>query len=138
MEVKSTSVAGFLRMKLLTWLKPLRVRSHRYVEEQAQIEAWLGLIVEGAARSADLALEIAECARLIKGYGDTHARGRGNFRKLDERVIRPALAGRYAVPLAIDAIAAARTAALADPEGERLDKTLEEIEQRAARRVAAE
>jgi hypothetical protein len=40
--------------------------------------------------------------------------------------------------MAIDAVAAARTAALADPEGERLDKTLEEIEQRAARRVAAE
>jgi indolepyruvate ferredoxin oxidoreductase beta subunit len=103
-----------------------------------QIEAWLGLVVAAASRSADLALEIADCARLIKGYGDTHARGRANFRKVDERVIQPALAGRYAVPLAIDAIAAARTAALADPEGERLEKTLEEIEQRAARRVAAE
>jgi indolepyruvate ferredoxin oxidoreductase beta subunit len=138
MEVKSTSVAGFLRMKLLASLKPLRARSHRYVEEQAQIEAWLGLVVAAASRSADLALEITDCARLIKGYGDTHARGRANFRKLEERVIQPALAGRYAVPMAIDAVAAARTAALADPEGERLDKTLEEIEQRAARRVAAE
>jgi indolepyruvate ferredoxin oxidoreductase, beta subunit len=138
MEVKSTSVAGFLRMKLLASLKPLRVWSHRYVEEQAQIEAWLSLVVAAASRSADLALEIADCARLIKGYGDTHARGRANFRKVDERVIQPALAGRYAVPLAIDAIAAARTAALADPEGERLEKTLEEIERRAARRVAAE
>ena len=40
--------------------------------------------------------------------------------------------------MAVDAIAAARTAALADPESERFEKTLEEIEQRAQPRVASE
>jgi indolepyruvate ferredoxin oxidoreductase, beta subunit len=138
MEVKSTSVAGFVRMRLLASLKPLRLWSHRSVEEQSQIEAWLGLVVEAASQSAALALEIADCARLIKGYGDTHVRGRANFGKLEERVMRPALAGRYSVPMAVDAIAAAHTAALADPEGERFEKTLEEIERRAQRRVAAD
>ena len=29
---------------------------------------------------AELALEVAECARLIKGYGDTHKRGSANYR----------------------------------------------------------
>ena len=33
------------------------------------------LIAEAARRSGELALEVAECARLIKGYGDTYARG---------------------------------------------------------------
>jgi indolepyruvate ferredoxin oxidoreductase beta subunit len=102
-----------------------------------RIVAWLGLVVEAASQSADLALEIADCAQLIKGYGDTHVRGRANFGKLEERVIRPALAGRYSVPMAVDALAAARTAALADPKGERFEKALEEIERRAQRRVGA-
>jgi indolepyruvate ferredoxin oxidoreductase, beta subunit len=61
-----------------------------------------------------------------------------NYRKIEARVIRPALAGSYALPIAIDAVAAARTAALADPEGERLEQTLREIEQRATRPIAAE
>ena len=38
--------------------------------------------------------EVVECARLIKGYGDTYARGLGNFRQIEARLIAPALAGR--------------------------------------------
>lgn len=138
MTVKSNSVTGFLRLKLLAGLRPWRPRSHRYREEQAQIEAWLALVAEAARRSAELAVEIADCARLIKGYGETHARGRANFAAIEARVIRPALAGRYAVAAAVDAVAAARIAALADPEGDRLERTLAEIEERAVRRIAAE
>jgi indolepyruvate ferredoxin oxidoreductase, beta subunit len=138
MTVKSNSVSGFLRLKLLASLRRWRPASHRFREEQAQIEAWLALIAEAAALSAALALEIAECARLIKGYGETHARGLANFRKIEERLIRPALAGRYPAALATDAVAAARIAALADPEGDRLDRTLAEIAARAARPLAAE
>ncbi|HZB90270.1 MAG TPA: indolepyruvate oxidoreductase subunit beta family protein [Stellaceae bacterium] len=138
MTVESTAVTGFLRLKLLASLRRWRPRSLRYHEEQAQIEAWLALIAAAAAHSADLAREIAECARLIKGYGDTHARGLANFGKIEARLLRPALAGRFAVATAVDAVAAARVAALADPEGERLDRTLAEIEERAPRKLAAE
>ncbi|MGO8918742.1 MAG: indolepyruvate oxidoreductase subunit beta family protein [Stellaceae bacterium] len=138
MEVKSSSVSGFLRLKLLASLRRWRRWSHRYIEEQAQIEAWLALVSAAATLSPALALEIADCARLIKGYGETHARGLANYRKIEARTIRPALAGTYAAAVAIDAVAAARTAALADPEGDRLEKTLGEIEQRASRRIAAE
>jgi indolepyruvate ferredoxin oxidoreductase, beta subunit len=137
MEVKSSSVSGFLRLKLLASLRRWRPASHRYVEEQRQIEAWLALVIVAAPLSPALALEITECARLIKGYGETHARGLANYRKIEERVIRPALAGRYGAAPAADAVASARAAALADPDGERLDKTLGEIEARVPRAVAA-
>ena len=85
-----------------------------------------------------MALEVTECARLIKGYGDTHARGLGNYRLIEERLIRPALAGQIPGPRAADAIASARTAALLDPEGEGLAICLAEIEGQSALRVAAE
>ena len=87
-------------------------------------------------QSAELALEIAECARLIKGYGDTHARGVANYRKIEARVIRPVLAGGYALPARSTRSPSARTAALVDPEGEGLEQTFAEIERRGLRRAA--
>ena len=116
----------------------MRPYGHRYKQEQAQIESWLGLIAEAAKRSGELGLEVAECARLIKGYGDTYARGLANYRSIEASVIRPALAGQIPTKRAADALASARTAALVDPEGESLAKCLAEIEGQASFRIAAE
>jgi len=138
MEINSTSVSGYLRFLMLAKLRALRPYGIRYKEEQEQIEAWLAQIIKAAPLSTPLALEIAECARLIKGYGDTHARGLGNYRTIEARVIRPALAGQIGALRAADAIASARTAALVDPEGESLAKCLAEIEGQSALRMAAE
>ena len=74
-----------------------------------------------------LAREIAECARLTKGYGDTYKRGLANYRRITAQVIVPALACRMPPQVAADAVANARTAALADPEGESLSRTLAAI-----------
>lgn len=78
-----------------------------------------------------MALEIADCARLIKGYGETHRRGSSNYAAIDRAVIAPALAGTLPPALAADAVASARVAALADPEGNSLSRTLAEITDRA-------
>jgi indolepyruvate ferredoxin oxidoreductase, beta subunit len=138
MEVNSASVSGFLRFWLLAKLRPWRRSSSRYQQEQAAIESWLRLVVEAAERSSELALEIVECARLIKGYGDTHKRGTANFHAVETRVIRPILLGHIPLHRGADAVASARTAALVDPEGEGLAKCLAAIEQQAAFPVAAE
>jgi indolepyruvate ferredoxin oxidoreductase beta subunit len=138
MEIKSTAVSGFLRFWLLAKLRVWRPRSHRYAQEQHAIEAWLASVVRAAARSAELALEIVECAGLIKGYGDTHKRGSANYERIERVVMAPALAGGIAIERAIDAIASARVAALADPDGESLARCLAQIEGRMASRVAPE
>jgi len=137
MEVNSTSISGYLRFLILAKLRTLRPYGYRYKQEQGQIDAWLALIRDAVRLSPELALEIAECARLIKGYGDTHARGVANYHAIERRVIRPALAGQIALPRAIDAIASARAAALVDPEGESLARCLADVEEPALR-VAAE
>lgn len=126
MEINSTSVSGYLRFVLLAKLRAVRPYGHRYAQEQAQIESWLGLIAQAAQRSTALALEVTECARLIKGYGDTHARGSANYRRIEEALIRPAIAGDMPLERAVDALASARTAALVDPDGESLAKCLVE------------
>jgi indolepyruvate ferredoxin oxidoreductase beta subunit len=138
MELKTTSIFGYTRFWALAKLKRFRPKSWRYAEEQAAIEAWLARVAAAAKLSPDLALEIAECARLIKGYGDTFKRGAANYATIEAGVIAPALEGRMPVRAGIDAIASARTAALLDPEGEGLARALAAIEQQVSLPLAAE
>ena len=77
-----------------------------------------------AARSVELAREIAELARLIKGYGDTARRGIASYRRIESEIIEPALAGTLTAKVAVDAIANARVAALGDPDGDALSRML--------------
>jgi indolepyruvate ferredoxin oxidoreductase beta subunit len=138
MELKTTTVWGYLRFWFLAKLRRFRPKSWRYAEEQAAIESWLALVVAAARLSGALAREVAECARLIKGYGDTWKRGSSNYAMIVARVIVPVLEGRIGVAQGIDAIASARTAALVDPEGESLAKALAAIGQQVALPLAAE
>lgn len=139
MHVRSTTVWGFLRLRLLAGLRWWRPHSFRYIEEQAEIERWLGQVRAAAPLGGNLAQEIAELARLIKGYGETYKRGLGNYRRISDEVIAPALAGRMTPRAAADAVASSRVAALADPEGESLARTLAAIASAAPRlRQAAE
>jgi indolepyruvate ferredoxin oxidoreductase beta subunit len=122
MHVNTSGVFGYLLVRALAWLKPWRPRSMRYAEEQALIERWLAAVRAAVPRSTALALEIAECAGLLKGYGETHRRGRSNFLAiLDALVESPATADAAAQAAAIRK---AREAALADPEQKALEKTL--------------
>jgi indolepyruvate ferredoxin oxidoreductase, beta subunit len=138
MEVNTASVSGFLRFWLLAKLRVWRPRCYRFAEEQRAIDAWLGHIVEAARLSVDLAFEIAECAQLIKGYGDTWKRGTANYQLIERRIIRPALAGSIPPRQGVDALASARAAALADPEGEALMQCLAELDQHRGMPIAAE
>jgi indolepyruvate ferredoxin oxidoreductase beta subunit len=122
MHVKTSGVFGYLMVRPLAWLKPWRPFSYRYLEEQGLIERWLSRVREAAARSPALALEVAECATLLKGYGETHRRGKANFLAiLDALVENPATADPAEQA---KAIRKAREAALADPEGKALGGAL--------------
>ena len=122
MHVKTSGVAGFLLVRALAWLKPWRPRSLRYAEEQALIGRWLGAIREAAPRSTALSLEIAECAGLLKGYGETHRRGLANFLAIFDALVENPATADPADQAA--AIRKACEAALADPEGLALQKDL--------------
>jgi len=79
-------------------------------------------VAEAAKRDPALALEIAECARLLKGYGETHRRGLAHFLAIfDALVENPPTADPVEQAAAIRK---AREAALADPEGRKLEQSL--------------
>jgi indolepyruvate ferredoxin oxidoreductase beta subunit len=122
LRIRTTSVFGFLLMRSMAWLRPLRQHTSRFRDEQFLIERWLAAIRGAAAIDAGLAFEIAQCARLLKGYGDTHKRGLGNFLRIFEDLVEgsPHLSSRERTA----AIREAREAALADPEGRKLAQAL--------------
>jgi indolepyruvate ferredoxin oxidoreductase beta subunit len=122
MHLKTSGLFGYLLVRSLAWLKPWRPHSYRYREEQELMERWLARVRDAAARSLPLAMEVAECARLIKGYGETHRRGKANFLAIfDALVDNPATADPAEQARAIRK---ARDAALADPEGKALGGAL--------------
>lgn len=123
MHVKTTSVSGFLLLRCLASLRPLRPFTSRWREEQELIDRWLAAVIAAAKHHPALALEIASCGRLIKGYGETHARGKSNFLRILDTLVDGELIGDPEARA--KAIRAAREGALADPEGRKLEQTLE-------------
>jgi indolepyruvate ferredoxin oxidoreductase beta subunit len=121
-KLHSHSVVGLLALRSLAALKALRRHGSRFHAEQAMIERWLAAVERGAREDAALGSELAECGRLIKGYGATNERGKGNLLHVVEHLAAEAQfetpAGRAA------AIRAARNAALADDSGKALDQML--------------
>lgn len=115
LRIQTTSVWGFTVLSTLARLQPLRRRSLRFGLEQERIEGWLKEIREAAATDYALAVEIAELQNLIKGYGETHARGLENYRAIMEHM--PTIKARRD-PAAT--VARLRAAALADESGEPL------------------
>lgn len=120
--IKTTSLRGFLMLYMLAKLRPLRRRSLRFAEEQAALDAWLDLVAETARSDYALALQVARMRNLVKGYGDTHARGRMKFDRLV--ALLPSLRGRTDAGALLEGLI---KAALADEEGKALDKAVAEL-----------
>jgi indolepyruvate ferredoxin oxidoreductase beta subunit len=78
----TTSLAGFLQLYALASLRSWRRGSLRFRREQGGIEDWLSILPPLARDHYDLAVAVAECPRLIKGYGDTHERGEASFQAI--------------------------------------------------------
>ena len=122
LTLRSDTVVGVMALRALAAMRRLRRSSQRYAEEQAAIGRWLDAVVAGAAADWRLGHEIALAGRLVKGYGETNARGKRNLGHLLEHV---AQGGEFATPAErAQAVREAREAALADEGGRALDAAL--------------
>jgi indolepyruvate ferredoxin oxidoreductase beta subunit len=104
-------VTGFMTLYLLASLRPLRRSSLRFRRETQSMLAWLSQVERAAALDYDLAVELAACQNLVKGYGETHARGMRSFTAIMEEASQGASSHR---------VARLRQAALSDEAGEAL------------------
>lgn len=117
--VRTSSVSGFLQLYAIAGLRRWRRGSLRFAVEQQRIDAWLAEIERLAKRDPALALEVARAQRLVKGYGDTHARGWSNFQKL-----MGALPRLEQDPAGAPRLRDLAAAALSDESGQTLERLL--------------
>ena len=112
--IRTSSLHGYLLLRCVASARRWRRSTTRFADENARIEQWLARIAQTAAFNPALALEIAQCQRLVKGYSDTHARGVRNYELLMEAALR---AGQALAPATLREL---RDAALADEHGQQL------------------
>jgi indolepyruvate ferredoxin oxidoreductase beta subunit len=95
-RVRTTSVLGFLRVWGLGRLRFLRSSSLRYQRESALMARWERAVVEAAALDQELAVEVAELARVVKGYGEVRRRLARELDSLLEAPVPAAMAAARA------------------------------------------
>jgi indolepyruvate ferredoxin oxidoreductase beta subunit len=127
-QIRTGTISGFLMLHTLGGLKRWRRSTLRFQQENARIEEWLGRIEQLAADHYALAVELARAQRLIKGYGETHARGWRSFLALVGQLEFLATRSDGAVVLS-----RLQDAALADEEGQTLAREIAALESLDAR-----
>ena len=115
--IQTSSVRGFLMLSLVACAKHWRRTTLRYKSENAMIENWLDLVVTFAKMDSTKTLEWVKCQVLVKGYGDTHARGVKNFNLIHALV-------KNNLKISAVQIQELRAAALADEQGTSLNAVL--------------
>ncbi|MDQ0587030.1 indolepyruvate oxidoreductase subunit beta family protein [Variovorax paradoxus] len=116
--IQTSSLHGYLMLRTVAAMKRWRRSTMRYAEENRRIEEWLQRIAATAQRNPELAVELAQCQRLVKGYSDTHERGIRNYDTVMRAVER---AGAQLAPATLREL---RDAALADEHGHKLQAAL--------------
>jgi len=116
--IQTSSLRGYLMLRTVAAMKRWRLSTMRYAEENRRIEEWLQRIAATAQRNPELAVELAQCQRLVKGYSDTHERGIRNYDTVMRAVER---AGAQLAPATLREL---RDAALADEHGHKLQAAL--------------
>ncbi|VWX55916.1 putative indolepyruvate oxidoreductase subunit B [Burkholderiales bacterium 8X] len=116
--IQTSSLHGYLMLRTVAAMKRWRRSTLRYAEENRRIEEWLQQIAATAARHPELAVEVAQCQRLVKGYSDTHERGIRNY---DTVMAAFRQAGASLAPATLREW---RDAALADEHGNQLKAVL--------------
>jgi indolepyruvate ferredoxin oxidoreductase beta subunit len=125
-RISTSTISGFLLLRSISAFRRFRRASLRFEIENQRIEAWLGQIAAIAARNQELAVELAECQTLVKGYGDTHERGWSSFSQITSLV--PSLVDH---PKGAAQLRVLREAALADDTGAQLERAISSLRAQA-------
>lgn len=110
-NIRTNSLHGYLAFYMVAKLKRLRRASLVYQIEQGNIESWLQAVATAATKDYGLAVALAKCGRLIKGYGATRERGTGNLKRI-------LMVFEHRGDIRGEDIDKLREAALADDQGE--------------------
>lgn len=122
-RVRTGTIRWFLLLYVLAGLKRFRRGTLRHANETAHRDAWLARVRAAARQDYQLALELLQARRLVKGYSDTHARGQSKFDQV--MTVAARLEGRAD---AADWVRRLREAALKDEDGVELAAAIKTVD----------
>ena len=126
-QISTSSIGGFALLRGIASLRRFRRATLRFQTEDERIDLWLQQIRALASADYALAVEIAECQNLVKGYGDTHERGWRSFSEIC--ALAATLVGSGGGAQQVKRL---REAALADDSGEKLGQAVAALKLSAA------
>jgi indolepyruvate ferredoxin oxidoreductase beta subunit len=115
-------LGGYFELYAIAGLRRWRRKSLRFQKEIQRINEWLVHIPTLAQENYALAVEFAECPQMVKGYGDTHQRGKECF-----DAVMKVLPKLRLLDEAAPRLKKLREAALADDTGQKLAEALREL-----------
>lgn len=118
-KVATSSLRGFLLLSLLAGGRRWRRSTLRFRREESAIGQWLERVRQCATEDYAAAIELLQCQKLVRGYGDTHERGSRNF-----ALIMAVYDARRGEPDLAALLRRLCAAALADEKGEKLAQLL--------------
>lgn len=114
-QIRTSTITGFAMLRLIAGMRRWRRGTYRFAQEHRRIADWLHEVEEAASRDYDLAVELANCQKLVRGYGETFERGLRHFELICEAARK--LAGRAG---SAAQLAGLRELATTDDRGEKL------------------
>jgi indolepyruvate ferredoxin oxidoreductase beta subunit len=121
-RVQTGTLFWFLGLYVVSALRRTRRGTLRHMREVEHREAWLLAAANLLAMNYDLAVEVLNNRRLVKGYSDTHARGLSKFDRVMSAL--PTLRDREDGAAWMKRL---RQAALLDENGVALDGALKTV-----------
>ena len=118
--IRPKTIFGYLLLRSVAKLRFMRKSTFKYKTENKRIIAWLNALGDYSKENPELALEVARCPKILKGYGDTHARGINRFSRIMAFAERDKNNAETA-----KRVAELRDAALLSETGLEFNKTLE-------------
>jgi indolepyruvate ferredoxin oxidoreductase beta subunit len=122
-RVQTGTIRWFLPLYFLGGMRRFRRGTLRHANEVAHRDTWLARVKAAAVKDYDLAVELLQVRRLVKGYSDTHARGQSKFDKVMLGAAK--VDGR---PDAAEWVRRLREAALKDEDGIALSGALKTVD----------
>lgn len=78
-KISTSKLSGFLVLYITSKFRGIRRSTLRFKRERDRINGWLDIVTSTTTKDYQSGVALAQCQRLIKGYGDTHDRGWANY-----------------------------------------------------------
>ena len=127
---------GRARLRMFLRFRRIRPSSLRYAKESSSTERWLHMIDRALTKQPAAVAEVVRSVGLVSGYGAAYRLSLENWNLIINRLAKPVFDGELALPQLPEALSRARSAAIADPSGEELRRTIAEIRATASSTVA--